>query len=36
MGLLDFLKTEKRESQPFTEAIQAAIFEQASEARRLT
>ena len=30
MGLLDFLKTEKRESQPFTEAIQAAIFEQAS------
>ena len=30
MGILDFLKTEKRESQPFTEAIQAAIFEQAS------
>ena len=30
MGLLDFLKIEKRESQPFTEAIQAAIFEQAS------
>ena len=30
MGIFDFLKTEKRESQPFTEPIQAAIFEQAS------
>ena len=30
MGFLDFFRTEKRESQPFTEAIQAAIFEQAS------